>query len=99
MHGIDLVLSREKLSLEKSSIIHELYMALTSFLVDSSTGENRSSIMQSLCILLTLYLEKNGSVKQKSSIMHELYFLSKSFLGEACTNDNRSSISSHYSWY
>ena len=50
--------------------MHELYIALTSFSGDSCTSEHMSSIMQALCMVLTLVLVQNGAVELKSSIMH-----------------------------
>ena len=77
---------------QKGSITHKLYIALTSFLGDSCTGENRNSIMHSLCILLTLFLVQNGSVKPKSSNMHKLNIGLTSLVNDFCTSEHIGSI-------
>ena len=71
--------------------MHELYIALTSFVGDSCMNEHMSSVMHS-CMVLTLFLLWNGSVERTSSITCELYIALISFVGEFCRGEHNSSV-------
>ena len=70
MDGIDLVLVQNGSVKQKSSSMHELYFALTSFLDYLCINKHMSSIMHALCMVLTLVLVQNGAAELKSSVMH-----------------------------
>ena len=56
MHFTDLVLVENRSVKQKNLMMHELYIALISFLGDSCTGEHSGCYMHTLCMVLTRLL-------------------------------------------